>query len=176
MEIAYDFSEIFSSEPIQRLDHAQLLRFNPRKFWAVQRAIDTLGQLSTEAQGLKRILTTYDKVLNQPDDQFIYLMWSTSIVIGMLKVGKKHLYLMNGAQDKFEEEPMCILDFYVHDSVQRKGNGHHLFDHMLKQESTTASAVAIDRPSDAFLSFLSKFYGLKNPGELRTGILKIRHI
>lgn len=28
-----------------------------------------------QAQGLKRILTTYDKVLNQPDDQFIYLMW-----------------------------------------------------------------------------------------------------
>lgn len=66
---------------------------------------------------------------------------STSIVIGMLKVGKKHLYLMNGAQDKFEEEPMCILDFYVHDSVQRKGNGHHLFDHMLKVSITSQASV-----------------------------------
>lgn len=63
MEIAYDFSEIFSSEPIQRLDHAQLLRFNPRKFWAVQRAIDTLGQLSTEVW-LKCLSCTKYGVLN----------------------------------------------------------------------------------------------------------------
>ncbi|KAL6724932.1 hypothetical protein Aduo_019771 [Ancylostoma duodenale] len=170
MEIAYDFSEIFPSEPIQRLDRTQLIRFNPRKFWSVQKAIDALGHLSTEAQGLKRILTTYEKVLNQPDDQFIYLMWqhhptkpAVSLVIGMLKVGKKHLYLLDENQRKYEEEPLCILDFYIHDSVQRRGNGHQLFDHMLKQESTSAAAVAIDRPSDAFLQFLSKFYGLKKP-------------
>ncbi|PIO64201.1 hypothetical protein TELCIR_14179, partial [Teladorsagia circumcincta] len=114
MEIAYDFSEIFSTEPIQRLDRAQLARYNPRKFWAVQKAIDTLGELSTQIQ-------------------------------------------------RFEEEPLCILDFYIHDSVQRKGNGHQLFDHMLRQEGTTAKGVAIDRPSDAFLQFLAKFYGLKKP-------------
>nr|CDJ95130.1 Protein of unknown function DUF738 domain containing protein [Haemonchus contortus] len=170
MEIAYDFSEIFSPEPIQRLDRAQLVRFNPRKFWAVQKAIDTLGHLSTEAQGLKRILTTYEKVLSQPEEQFIYLMWHrhpikphTSIVIGMLKVGNKHLYLLDGTQQRYEEEPLCILDFYIHDSVQRRGNGHQLFDYMLRQESSSASAVAIDRPSDAFLQFLAKFYGLKKP-------------
>ncbi|WKY15340.1 hypothetical protein Q1695_000657 [Nippostrongylus brasiliensis] len=170
MEINYDFSEIFTTEPVQRIDRAQLVRFNPRKFWAVQKAIDALGQLSTEAQGLKRILTSYEKVLNQPEDQFIYLMWhrhptkpSTSVVIGMLKVGKKHLYLLDSTQQKFEEEPLCILDFYVHDSVQRKGNGHQLFDYMLRQESTSATAVAIDRPSDAFLQFLEKFYGLVKP-------------
>ncbi|KAK6032524.1 hypothetical protein OSTOST_01286 [Ostertagia ostertagi] len=171
MEIAYDFSEIFSSEPIQRLDRAQLVRFNPRKFWAVQKAIDTLGQLSTQAQGLKRILTSYEKVVNHPEDQYIYLMWhrhptkpSTSIVIGMLKVGNKHLYLLDASQiQRYEEEPLCILDFYIHDSVQRRGNGHQLFNHMLRQEGTTAKAVAIDRPSDAFLQFLAKFYGLKKP-------------
>ncbi|CAJ0610031.1 unnamed protein product [Cylicocyclus nassatus] len=170
MEIGYDFSEIFQSEPIQRLDRTQLTRFNPRKFWAVQKAIDTLGVLSTEAQGLKRILTTYEKVLNQPEDQFLYLMWhrhpskpSTSVLIGLLKVGKKHLYLTDIEQKRYEEEPLCILDFYVHDSVQRRGNGHMLFEHMLNQESTSVSAVAIDRPSDAFLQFLSKFYGLEKP-------------
>ncbi|ETN85004.1 hypothetical protein NECAME_01566 [Necator americanus] len=184
MEIGYDFSEIFPSEPIQRLDRAQLYRFNPRKFWSVQKAIDTLGHLSTEAQGLKRILTTYEKVLNQPEDQFIYLMWqrhpskplvflhilfvqrfkrATSYVIGMLKVGKKHLYLLDENQKKYEEEPLCILDFYIHDSVQRRGNGHQLFEAMLREESTSAAAVAIDRPSDAFLQFLSKFYGLSKP-------------
>ncbi|RCN23728.1 hypothetical protein ANCCAN_30584 [Ancylostoma caninum] len=88
---------------------------------------------------------------------------AVSLVIGMLKVGKKHLYLLDEDQRKYEEEPLCILDFYIHDSVQRRGNGHQLFDHMLKQESTSAAAVAIDRPSDAFLQFLSKFYGLKKP-------------
>ncbi|VDM53168.1 unnamed protein product [Angiostrongylus costaricensis] len=122
------------------------------------------------AQGLKRILTTYEKVLNHAEDQIIYLMWqrhptmtSFSIVIGMLKVGRKHLYLLDENQRKFEEEPLCILDFYVHSSVQRRGNGHQLFDYMLKQESISATSIAIDRPSDAFLQFLTKFYDLKKP-------------
>ncbi|VDM76587.1 unnamed protein product [Strongylus vulgaris] len=123
-----------------------------------------------KAQGLKRTLTTYEKILNQPEDQFLYLMWqrhqskpSTSILIGILKVGKKHLYLTDEDQRKFEEEPLCILDFYVHDSVQRRGNGHYLFEYMLRQESTSPNAIAIDRPSDAFLQFLSKYYGLSKP-------------
>uniref|UniRef100_A0A0K0D286 Alpha-tubulin N-acetyltransferase n=1 Tax=Angiostrongylus cantonensis TaxID=6313 RepID=A0A0K0D286_ANGCA len=170
MELNYDLSEIFTSEPFQRLDRAKLARFNPRKFWSVQKSIDTLGQLSTEAQGLKRVLTTYEKVLNHAEDQIIYLMWqrhptkSLSIVIGILKVGRKHLYLLDESQRKFEEEPLCILDFYVHSSVQRRGNGHQLFDYMLKQESISAASIAIDRPSDAFLQFLTKFYDLKKPG------------
>ncbi|KAJ1347844.1 hypothetical protein KIN20_003010 [Parelaphostrongylus tenuis] len=170
MELNYNLSEIFTSEPFQRLDRAQLARFNPRKFWCVQKSIDTLGQLSTEAQGLKRILTTYEKVVNHAEDQIIYLMWqrhpsktSSSIVIGMLKIGRKHLYLLDESQRKFEEEPLCILDFYVHSSVQRRGNGHKLFDYMLRQESTSATSIAIDRPSDALLQFLEKFYELKKP-------------
>ncbi|KHJ94432.1 hypothetical protein OESDEN_05640 [Oesophagostomum dentatum] len=134
------------------------------------RAAEIVELCFFQAQGLKRVLTTYEKVLNQPDDQFLYLMWqhhpsksSCSLLIGILKVGRKHLYLLDENQRKFEEEPLCILDFYIHDSVQRRGNGHQLFDHMLRQESTSAPAVAIDRPSDAFLQFLSKFYGLTKP-------------
>ncbi|KAK6049265.1 hypothetical protein COOONC_13230 [Cooperia oncophora] len=136
-----------------------------------RRAVLRIRCFLLQAQGLKRILTTYEKVLNQPEDQFIYLMWhrhptkpSTSIVIGMLKVGQKHLYLFDASQQRrYEEKPLCILDFYIHDLVQRKGNGHQLFDHMLRQESTSAAAVAIDRPSDAFMQFLAKYYGLKTP-------------
>ncbi|KJH41544.1 hypothetical protein DICVIV_12479 [Dictyocaulus viviparus] len=123
-----------------------------------------------QAQGLKRVLTTYEKVLNHPEEQVIYLMWhrhptksSSSIVVGMLKIGRKHLYLLDENQKKYEEEPLCILDFYIHNSVQRKGNGHKLFEFMLKQEATSAISVAIDRPSEALLQFLTKFYGLKKP-------------
>ncbi|KAK6024295.1 hypothetical protein OSTOST_09898 [Ostertagia ostertagi] len=47
---------------------------------------------------------------------------STSIVIGMLKVSRKHLYLLAASQiERYQEDPICILDFYIHESVQRKG-------------------------------------------------------
>ena len=47
MEINYDLSQIFPDQPIQRLDKSMLLRLNPRKFWAVQKVIDTMGERST---------------------------------------------------------------------------------------------------------------------------------
>lgn len=57
---------------------------------------------------------------------------NTSIVLGILKVGPKKLYLLDGAgKQQYEEKPLCILDFYVHEDVQRQGNGHKLYDYML---------------------------------------------
>uniref|UniRef100_A0A1I7XA46 Alpha-tubulin N-acetyltransferase n=1 Tax=Heterorhabditis bacteriophora TaxID=37862 RepID=A0A1I7XA46_HETBA len=170
MEIAFDFSEIFPNEPIQQLDRGLLVRCNPRKYWAVQKAIDQLGELSAKAQGLKRVLTSYEKILDHDEEQTLYIMWhkhenkqNTSVVIGLLKVGRKKLYLLDSSQQQFEEKPLCILDFYVHELVQRKGNGHLLYNYMLNCEAMSAGMVAIDRPSDAFLQFLQKFYGLVDP-------------
>lgn len=39
-----------------------------------------------------------------------------------------------------ELEPTCVLDFYVHESVQRKGIGKELFEHFLAAESQDAGA------------------------------------
>lgn len=32
----------------------------------------------------------------------------------------------------FQVAPLCVLDFYVHDTLQRQGYGHALFDYMLQ--------------------------------------------
>lgn len=56
--------------------------------------------------------------------------------------------------------PLCALDFYVHESCQRNGFGKQIFEAMLEQEGLEAWQLAYDRPSPKFLAFLSKYYGL----------------
>lgn len=53
-------------------------------------------------------------------------------VTGMLKVGKKGLYVFDRDGQHYQVTPPCILDFYVHESRQRTGLGKQLFEHMLQ--------------------------------------------
>ena len=57
---------------------------------------------------------------------------------------------------------MCVLDFYVHESVQRGGQGKQIFEEMLYREGVRAEKLAYDRPSEKLIGFLGKHYGLKN--------------
>lgn len=104
-------------------------------------------------------------------------------MIGLLKVGNRSLYLYDAAMKECKQSaPLCILDFYVHESRQRKGFGHQLFDFMinvtrrlspsliggcelggLQREGAEVAKVAIDRPSDSLLCFMTKHYGLTSP-------------
>ena len=52
-------------------------------------------------------------------------------VIGLLKVGHKHLFLFDEKDKVREVEPLCVLDFFVLPDRQRHGYGRVLFDHML---------------------------------------------
>ena len=61
-----------------------------------------------------------------------------------------------------EIKPLCVLDFYVHESCQRSGLGRLLFDTMLSQEFKAPSTLGYDRPSPKLLSFLSKHFNLKS--------------
>ncbi|TKR72694.1 hypothetical protein L596_020106 [Steinernema carpocapsae] len=169
MEIAYNLAEVFD-EPIQRLDRELLRKLYNRRFSAVQDAIDKMGALSSREQGLRRILTSYEKLLETEDEQVIYIMWkkhptsvNTSIVIAMLKGGFKNLYLFDLAMTPFQEKVFSILDFYVFHSLQRQGNGHQLFDFMLQKEQIDPMQCAIDKPSDSLVRFMAKHYGLENP-------------
>lgn len=58
--------------------------------------------------------------------------------------------------------PLCVLDFYVHESVQRGGHGKELFEKMLKYENAEPRKLAFDRPSNKFKNFLAKHYNLRN--------------
>lgn len=57
-------------------------------------------------------------------------------VLGMLKVGRKHLFLFDEKETVREVEPLCVLDFFVLGEYQRHGVGKALFDYMLKVPST----------------------------------------
>jgi len=82
--------------------------------------------------------------------------------VSLLKVGKKNLFIRNEAGSIKEIHPLCVLDFYVHESVQRGGEGKKIFEYMLQAENAIPEKLGYDRPSSKLISFLSKHYGLKN--------------
>uniref|UniRef100_A0A4W5P0A1 Alpha tubulin acetyltransferase 1 n=1 Tax=Hucho hucho TaxID=62062 RepID=A0A4W5P0A1_9TELE len=61
-----------------------------------------------------------------------------------------------------ETEPLCVLDFFVTENLQRHGYGLELFSFMLQHKKVEPVLMAYDRPSPKFLSFLEKHYCLKN--------------
>lgn len=61
-----------------------------------------------------------------------------------------------------EISPTCVLDFYVHESCQRKGYGKLLFVKMLEYEHASPEKMAYDRPSSKLISFLKKHYKLSS--------------
>lgn len=63
---------------------------------------------------------------------WFWLFSSSGSVIGILKVGEKHLYIYDTNGRVHERTPLCVLDFYVHESKQRLGYGKRLFDAMLE--------------------------------------------
>ncbi|VDM65681.1 unnamed protein product [Strongylus vulgaris] len=58
---------------------------------------------------------------------------------------------------------LCLLDFYVHFALQRKGHGKAIIDYMLHNEHAEPYQLALDNPSVTLLGFLSQRYGLTKP-------------
>ncbi|XP_046845376.1 alpha-tubulin N-acetyltransferase-like isoform X1 [Xenia sp. Carnegie-2017] len=132
----------------------------------LHKIIDALGAASSKAQGLHTIITTASK-LKYSDHELYILKDAASnkgqgTVIGIIKVGRKNLFLLDMHGVQHEVVPLCVMDFYVHHTKQRNGCGKMLFEHMLKIHNLQPFHVAIDRPSHKFLSFLKKHYGLYN--------------
>jgi alpha-tubulin N-acetyltransferase 1 len=80
----------------------------------------------------------------------------------MLKVGSRKLFIRNEQGQIKEITPLCVLDFYVHESCQRGGVGKKLFELMLEREHVSPEKLGYDRPSIKLISFLAKHYGLKS--------------
>jgi len=88
---------------------------------------------------------------------------TTNAVIGLIKVGSRKLFIRSENGQIKEITPLCVFDFYVHESVQRGGQGKALFEEMLHKEGDVHPAkLAYDRPSPKLIGFLSKHYGLKS--------------
>ena len=81
--------------------------------------------------------------------------------MGLLKVGEKKLFIRSESGQIKEISPLCVLDFYVHESCQRSGIGKLLFEFMLYHEYVQPEKLGYDRPSPKLFAFLAKHYGLK---------------
>ncbi|XP_050361294.1 alpha-tubulin N-acetyltransferase 1-like [Nymphalis io] len=134
---------------------------------SLSKLINYLGEQSAYAQGLHKVITTADKLRNSPT-HILYLLKDNRAkggkgdVIGLLKVGQKHLFLFDERNKVCEAEPLCVLDFYVAPDRQRHGYGKLLFDYMLIDLETSAEKLAIDGPSSKMEQFLRKNYGIEN--------------
>ncbi|XP_053458904.1 alpha-tubulin N-acetyltransferase 1 isoform X2 [Nycticebus coucang] len=128
--------------------------------------VDELGKASAKAQHLSAPITSASRM--QSNRHVIYVLKDTSArpagkgaIIGFLKVGYKKLFVLDDREAHNEVEPLCILDFYIHESVQRHGYGRELFQYMLQKERVEPHQLAIDRPSQKLLKFLNKHYNLE---------------
>ncbi|RUS83073.1 hypothetical protein EGW08_009159 [Elysia chlorotica] len=171
MDFSLDINKLFR-EPITLIDN----RLQPCRQHGIDRygfqqlqkmlyeVVDKMGDASARAQGLHGPITTGKKL--ELANHHLYLMTDSNgnngkgSALGILKVGRKKLFVYDNLKVQHELEPLCVLDFYVHESRQRMGCGRRLFDFMLSRENICAEHLAVDRPSPKFLSFLKKHYGL----------------
>ncbi|XP_030051200.1 alpha-tubulin N-acetyltransferase 1 isoform X2 [Microcaecilia unicolor] len=129
--------------------------------------LDEMGKASAKAQHLSAPITSTSRL--QGSDHRLYILKDCSAknagkgtVIGFLKVGCKKLFVLDRHGAHNEMEPLCVLDFYIHEALQRHGYGKELFQYMLQQERLHPSQLAVDRPSEKLLSFLRKHYNLRS--------------
>ena len=92
----------------------------------------------------------------------IFVRTTGNKVIGFLKMGEKNLFHRDAMGRVTEIYILCVLDFYVHESMQRGGHGKALFERMLAYEKEPPVKMAYDRPSYLLLRFLRKHYNLIN--------------
>ncbi|EGW09084.1 UPF0635 protein C6orf134-like [Cricetulus griseus] len=128
--------------------------------------LDELGKASAKAQHLPAPITSASRM--QSNRHVVYILKDTAArpagkgaIIGFLKVGYKKLFVLDDREAHNEVEPLCILDFYIHESMQRHGHGRELFQYMLQKERVEPHQLAIDRPSPKLLKFLNKHYNLE---------------
>ncbi|KAF7378589.1 hypothetical protein HZH66_015376 [Vespula vulgaris] len=130
----------------------------------LSKILDDMGEASAKAQGLSKSITSAVKL--RDTDHIVYLLVDSEAnnnlgsVVGLLKTGSKNLFMFDETGANYQLRPRCILDFYIHESRQRMGLGNILYQYMLSEENIRPVKLAIDRPSEKFLAFLQKHYGL----------------
>ncbi|KAJ0003576.1 hypothetical protein NQD34_008674 [Periophthalmus magnuspinnatus] len=167
MQFPFDISQLFP-ERITILDHTLVAgrksAGRPDLQENIATVLDELGRASAKAQQLTAPITSASKL--QVQKHQLYLMkdgegsGGRGAVVGFLKVGYKKLFLLDRHGVHVEAEPLCILDFYICENMQRHGYGLELFNFMLQHKHVEPVLMAYDRPSPKLLSFLAKHYSL----------------
>lgn len=113
MEFSYNLNETFpGTSHILKIGHDLLpsdynMSFNGRNFHLLQQRVsdilDTMGEASARAQGLKAPITSGSR-LRMQSEHVVYILIDRSSnnglgsVVGLLKVGKKNLFLIGNLQ------------------------------------------------------------------------------
>ncbi|KAM4726012.1 alpha-tubulin N-acetyltransferase 1 [Anableps anableps] len=168
MEFSFDISQLFS-ERISILDNnlvaSPQTNERPDLQAKIATVIDELGRASAKAQKLPAPITSASKLQSQKHQLYLMKDGESSrgrgVVVGFLKVGYKKLFLLDRNGVHVEAEPLCVLDFYVAENLQRHGYGLELFNFMLQHQNMEPVLMAYDRPSTKLLAFLAKHYSLK---------------
>ena len=74
-----------------------------------------MGEASARAQKLPQVITTSSKLFSS--DNRLYVRAERNRVIGIVKVGKRNLFIRGDTGGIKEIKPLCLLDFYVHESI-----------------------------------------------------------
>lgn len=122
--------------------------------------IDLMGNLSAKSQKLPTTITTIGKFAGS--NHRLYFLLDEHLVVGFIKIGEKNIFYRDIYGSIKELYMTSVLDFYIHESCQRKGFGKKLFERMIYYEKKEPEEFAIDRPSTKFKEFLSKHYNLKS--------------
>ncbi|GLI67225.1 hypothetical protein VaNZ11_011162, partial [Volvox africanus] len=161
----FDFTSLaFGGEQhIVAWDAKRIGALKPENQQNLAKVLDVFGKKSAVAQGLQTPVTDIHRLRTTDQRLYLYMYRQSTktVVLGGLKVGTKRLYVRTITADLREIEPICVLDFYVHESCQRRGIGKALFEHFLNTEGCDPASLAYDRPSPKLLAFLGKHYGLQ---------------
>src|SRR3990167_1695884 len=128
------------------------------KLQQIAEILDQMGEASSKAQKLPHVITTMARFSGT--NQRIFLKVEGNNVEGLLKVGERTIFYRDYSGKCKELNPLCVLDFYVHESMQRTGIGLKLFMKMLEHEGVSPHKLAYDRPSPKLLKFLEKHFDL----------------
>ncbi|XP_048850282.1 alpha-tubulin N-acetyltransferase 1 isoform X2 [Brienomyrus brachyistius] len=169
MEFPFDINVLFPDRITvldQNLTTGRKFLGRPDHQHQIATVIDELGKASAKAQDLAAPITSAEKL--QSNRHFLYLLKNgegnggRGVAVGYLKVGFKNLFLLDQWGAHVETEPLCVLDFFIAERMQRHGYGLELFRSMLRNKRADPVQLAYDRPSPKFLSFLEKHCGLKD--------------
>ncbi|XP_070702763.1 alpha-tubulin N-acetyltransferase 1 isoform X2 [Pempheris klunzingeri] len=167
MEFPFDINQLFSERVSildQTLEAGRKSAGRPDLQDHIATVIDELGRASAKAQQLTAPITSAAKLQSQRHQLYLLKIGESNggrgMIVGFLKVGNKKLFLLDRQGVHIEAEPLCVLDFYIAENLQRHGHGLELFDFMLQHKNSEPALMAYDRPSPKFLSFLARHYCL----------------
>uniref|UniRef100_A0A7S3G4C9 Alpha-tubulin N-acetyltransferase n=1 Tax=Palpitomonas bilix TaxID=652834 RepID=A0A7S3G4C9_9EUKA len=158
----YRFQPLFRGKRIAKLDAATYRGLNREQTDQLDDVLDKMGMASKKAQKLPKAITSGHLLRCSDHTVYICVQNKDRTVLGFIKMGKKTLFIRDDSARFHEIKPMCVLDFYVHESMQRKGIGKKLFLYMLQCEGKQPHQLAYDRPSPKLLAFLAKHFNLKH--------------